>query len=91
MTILGLYVISSRPTQVLDRGLPSYVQNQINILATDRVAVVCELVSGESKAKAKTIDLCNHPRQGAKAGHGQADHFGDLFEEIGLSWTKRWL
>jgi len=46
----------------LDQDLPNYLQHQVEIFSLPQEWLWCETwCSDNSKAKAKTIDLCNNP------------------------------
>ena len=71
----------------LDQDLPNYVQNQIPIFSLPTEWLWCaSWCSDESKAKAKTIDLCNHPEtKEPKLDMAKRIISGELFEE---SWIE---
>ena len=71
----------------LDQDLPNYVQNQIPIFSLPTEWLWCaSWCSDESKANAKTIDLCNHPEtKEPKLDMAKRIISGDLFEE---SWIE---
>ncbi|TDH73577.1 hypothetical protein CCR75_003778 [Bremia lactucae] len=71
----------------LDQDLPNYVQNQIPIFSLPQEWLWCESwCSDETKATAKTIDLCNNPQhKEPKLDMAKRIINGELFDE---SWTE---
>jgi UDP-glucose:glycoprotein glucosyltransferase len=71
----------------LDQDLPNYAQHQIPIFSLPQEWLWCESwCSDESKAKAKTIDLCNNPKhKEPKLDMAKRVISGELFEE---SWLE---
>jgi UDP-glucose:glycoprotein glucosyltransferase len=71
----------------LDQDLPNYTQHQIRIHSLPQDWLWCESwCSEETKATAKTIDLCNNPaHKEAKLSMAKRVISGDLFEE---SWVE---
>ncbi|RHY54794.1 hypothetical protein DYB38_004987 [Aphanomyces astaci] len=71
----------------LDQDLPNYAQHQIPIFSLPQEWLWCESwCSDESKAEAKTIDLCNNPKhKEPKLDMAKRVISGDLFPE---SWLQ---
>lgn len=71
----------------LDQDLPNYAQHAVPIFSLPQEWLWCESwCSDESKAQAKTIDLCNNPRyKEPKVSMAKRVIDGDLFEE---SWVE---
>jgi UDP-glucose:glycoprotein glucosyltransferase len=71
----------------LDQDLPNYVQPQVPIFSLPQEWLWCESwCSLESKADAKTIDLCNHPAtKEPKLNMAKRIISGELFHE---SWVE---
>mmetsp|Transcript_4454 Transcript_4454/g.6909 ORF Transcript_4454/g.6909 Transcript_4454/m.6909 type:complete len:1653 (+) Transcript_4454:54-5012(+) len=71
----------------LDQDLPNYAQHQVPIFSLPQEWLWCESwCSDESKAAAKTIDLCNNPlHKEPKVSMAKRVISGDLFEE---SWIE---
>ena len=71
----------------LDQDLPNYTQHQAKIFSLPQDWLWCESwCSNETKATAKTIDLCNNPlHKEPKVSMAKRIISGDLFEE---SWTE---
>ncbi|KAJ0398244.1 hypothetical protein P43SY_000344 [Pythium insidiosum] len=71
----------------LDQDLPNYAQHQISIFSLPQEWLWCESwCSDESKASAKTIDLCNNPKhKEPKLDMAKRVISGELFNE---SWLE---
>ncbi|GLD92791.1 hypothetical protein PINS_up001370 [Pythium insidiosum] len=71
----------------LDQDLPNYAQHQISIFSLPQEWLWCESwCSDESKANAKTIDLCNNPKhKEPKLDMAKRVISGELFQE---SWLE---
>uniref|UniRef100_A0AAV1UZR4 UDP-glucose:glycoprotein glucosyltransferase n=1 Tax=Peronospora matthiolae TaxID=2874970 RepID=A0AAV1UZR4_9STRA len=71
----------------LDQDLPNYVQRQIPIFSLPQEWLWCESwCSDETKAVAKTIDLCNNPKhKEPKLDMAKRIIAGELFDE---SWIE---
>lgn len=71
----------------LDQDLPNYAQHAVPIFSLPQEWLWCESwCSDESKAQAKTIDLCNNPmHKEPKVSMAKRVINGDLFEE---SWVE---
>lgn len=71
----------------LDQDLPNYVQHSIKIFSLPQEWLWCESwCSEETKATAKTIDLCNNPlHKESKISMAKRIISGDLFPE---SWVE---
>ncbi|CEG40520.1 udpglucose:glycoprotein glucosyltransferase [Plasmopara halstedii] len=71
----------------LDQDLPNYVQDQIPIFSLPQEWLWCESwCSDDTKATAKTIDLCNNPKhKEPKLEMAKRIIAGELFDE---SWTE---
>jgi len=71
----------------LDQDLPNYVQHQVPIFSLPQEWLWCESwCSNETKAEAKTIDLCNNPlHKEPKVSMAKRIISGDLFAE---SWIE---
>ena len=71
----------------LDQDLPNYAQHQVPIFSLPQEWLWCESwCSDETKASAKTIDLCNNPEhKEPKVSMAKRVISGDLFEE---SWVE---
>lgn len=71
----------------LDQDLPNYVQHSIKIFSLPQEWLWCESwCSDETKAAAKTIDLCNNPLyKESKVSMAKRIISGDLFQE---SWVE---
>lgn len=71
----------------LDQDLPNYVQHSIKIFSLPQEWLWCESwCSDETKAAAKTIDLCNNPlHKESKISMAKRIISGDLFPE---SWVE---
>ncbi len=71
----------------LDQDLPNYTQHQIKIHSLPQDWLWCESwCNEETKATAKTIDLCNNPaHKEAKLSMAKRVISGNLFEE---SWVE---
>jgi len=71
----------------LDQDLPNYVQHQVPIFSLPQEWLWCESwCSNETKAEAKTIDLCNNPlHKEPKISMAKRIISGDLFAE---SWIE---
>jgi len=71
----------------LDQDLPNYAQHQVPIFSLPQEWLWCESwCSDESKAAAKTIDLCNNPlHKEPKVSMAKRIISGDLFQE---SWIE---
>ena len=71
----------------LDQDLPNYVQSQIPIFSLPQEWLWCESwCSDETKAAAKTIDLCNNPKhKEPKLDMAKRIIAGELFNE---SWIE---
>lgn len=71
----------------LDQDLPNYMQHQIKIFSLPQEWLWCDSwCSDESKAQAKTIDLCNNPKhKEPKLEMAKRVISGELFPE---SWVE---
>jgi UDP-glucose:glycoprotein glucosyltransferase len=71
----------------LDQDLPNYTQHQIKIFSLPQDWLWCESwCSEETKATAKTIDLCNNPQhKEPKVSMAKRIISGELFDE---SWIE---
>jgi UDP-glucose:glycoprotein glucosyltransferase len=71
----------------LDQDLPNYAQHQVPIFSLPQEWLWCESwCSDETKADAKTIDLCNNPlHKEPKVSMAKRIISGELFEE---SWVE---
>lgn len=71
----------------LDQDLPNYTQHQIKIFSLPQEWLWCDSwCSGETKAQAKTIDLCNNPKhKEPKLEMAKRVISGELFPE---SWVE---
>nr|CCA14500.1 UDPglucose:glycoprotein glucosyltransferase putative [Albugo laibachii Nc14] len=89
-TLRGIYEqLSSDPNSLanLDQDLPNFVQHNIPIFTLPQEWLWCESwCSDETKAEAKTIDLCNNPKEKEpKLEMAKRVISGDLFQE---SWIQ---
>merc|ERR1712146_404435 len=88
-TLRAVYDQLSDPNSLsnLDQDLPNYVQHQVPIFSLPEEWLWCESwCDQESKARAKTIDLCNNPlRREWKLDMAKRVISGDLFQE---SWIE---
>ncbi|TYZ69195.1 hypothetical protein PybrP1_004166 [[Pythium] brassicae (nom. inval.)] len=71
----------------LDQDLPNYMQHQLKIFSLPQEWLWCDSwCSAESKARAKTIDLCNNPKhKEPKLDMAKRVISGELFPE---SWLE---
>jgi len=71
----------------LDQDLPNYAQHQVRIFSLPQEWLWCESwCSDETKATAKTIDLCNNPlHKEPKVSMAKRVISGPLFNE---SWVE---
>ena len=71
----------------LDQDLPNYAQHDVPIFSLPQEWLWCESwCSDETKANAKTIDLCNNPmHKEPKVSMAKRIISGELFEE---SWVE---
>ncbi|CCI43606.1 unnamed protein product [Albugo candida] len=89
-TLRGIYEqLSSDPNSLanLDQDLPNFVQHNIPIFTLPQEWLWCESwCSDETKAEAKTIDLCNNPKEKEpKLDMAKRVISGHLFQE---SWIE---